>query len=112
MNDYREYWEIEIELLPAKNKYGKFINIIKKEDKPYFHIYFNNYIDEVKVVFLLDKWNIKRIKIVLDYKINTFKYLFKNCECIEDMSFMLFNCTSLKELNLSNFITENVTKMG
>ena len=30
LNDYKEYCEIEIELTPKLNKYGKFINIINK----------------------------------------------------------------------------------
>ena len=45
INDYKEYCEkyssIEIELIPVKNKYGRFINI-KKGDELYYHIYFNN----------------------------------------------------------------------
>ena len=44
INDYKEYSEkyssIEIEINPAINKNGKFINI-KKEDEKYYHIYFN-----------------------------------------------------------------------
>ena len=45
IKDYKEYSElyssIEIEIIPVKNKYGKFINY-KNEDKKYFHKYFNN----------------------------------------------------------------------
>ena len=40
VKDYKEYSEIEIEIIPTKDKYGKFINI-KKKDKLYYHIYFN-----------------------------------------------------------------------
>ena len=44
INDYKEYSEkytsIEIEIKPVNNKYGKFFNI-KKEDEKYYHIYFN-----------------------------------------------------------------------
>ena len=36
INEYKEYHEqIEIEIIPEKNKYGKFINIINKEDELY-----------------------------------------------------------------------------
>ena len=35
-----EYSSIELDIIPMKGKYGKFINI-KEEDKKYFHIYFN-----------------------------------------------------------------------
>ena len=48
INDYKEYSElIEIEMKPAKNKSGYFINI-KEEDKLYYHIYFNNNKEEIK----------------------------------------------------------------
>ena len=50
-NNYKEYCEnyssIEIEIIPVKGKYGKFINI-KNEDKLYYHIYFNNHKEEIK----------------------------------------------------------------
>ena len=42
INDYKDYCEIEIEIIPANYEYGKFINIFDKKDKNYFHIYFNN----------------------------------------------------------------------
>ena len=45
INDYKEYSakysSIEIEKKPMKNKYGKFIHI-KKEDKEYYHIFYND----------------------------------------------------------------------
>ena len=44
IKDYKEYSEIftpiEIELIPSKDKYDKFINIKEKEES-YFHIYFD-----------------------------------------------------------------------
>ena len=36
-----EYSSIEIDIIPMKGEYGKFIKI-KEEDKKYFHIYFND----------------------------------------------------------------------
>ena len=36
-----EYSSIELDIIPMKGEYGKFINI-KEEDKKYFHIYFND----------------------------------------------------------------------
>ena len=47
VNDYKEYCEIEIEIIPIKDKYGKFINI-NKNDKLYYHIYFNDNKEEIK----------------------------------------------------------------
>ena len=51
IKDYKEYLEIyssvEIDLKPANNKYGKFINI-NENDKIYYHIYFNDNKEETK----------------------------------------------------------------
>ena len=45
INNYKDFSEkfssIELEIIPIQNKYGSFINI-KKEDKKYFHLYFND----------------------------------------------------------------------
>ena len=51
IKDYKEYSEtyssIEIEIIPTKGKYGKFINI-KENDELYYHIYFNDNNEEIK----------------------------------------------------------------
>ena len=51
INNYKEYLEnfspIEIEIKPVKNKYGKFINM--NENKIYYHIYFNDNKEEIKI---------------------------------------------------------------
>ena len=47
IKDYKEYREIEIEIIPIKDKYGKFINI-KENDELYYHIYFNDNNEEIK----------------------------------------------------------------
>ena len=51
VKDYKEYSEtftpIEIEIIPRKDKYGKFINIDNK-DELYYHIYFNDNKKEIK----------------------------------------------------------------
>ena len=50
INDYKNYSEqfspIEIEIIPAKDEYGKFINRLDK--KEYYHIYFNDRKEEIK----------------------------------------------------------------
>ena len=73
INNYREYSEnyssIEIEIKPAKNKYGKFINI-NKEDELYSHIYLNDE-EEIKRTILeknKDK-NVEKINIKIDYQV-------------------------------------------
>ena len=38
VKDYKEYCEIEIEIIPIKDKNGKFI-YIKEKDKLYYHIF-------------------------------------------------------------------------
>ena len=40
VRDYKEYCEIEIEIIPTKGKYGKFININENDenDKLNYHI--------------------------------------------------------------------------
>ena len=43
IKDFKEYSQkyspIEIEIIPLRNKYGNFINIIKKEEESFFHIF-------------------------------------------------------------------------
>ena len=126
--DYKEYSDIyssiEIELKPAKNKYGNFINI-NKENENYFHIYFNDKKPEIKRNYLKQNEKISKIKIIIDYHIKSFEGLFHYCICLEYINFKKFYrnnitqmkcmfqfCSSLKELNLSNFNTNNVTDMG
>jgi len=127
IKDYKEYSEIyspiEIEIKPVYNKYGKFINI-KKEDKIYYHIYFNNSKERIKRNYLNENEGVGKIKIMIDYQIKSLERLFKDCECIEyiyfkqfsrnninNMEYMFFGCSSLKELDLSNFKTNNVINM-
>ena len=124
IQDYKEYSEIEIEVIPTNKRYGKFININENE-KSFYHIFFNDNKEEIKSKYNINEEDkITKIRIIIDYKIKSFKNLFKFIECIEyinfknfnrnnitDMSEMFFGCSSLKELNLSNFNTNNVTNM-
>ena len=72
IKDYKEYSKtyssIEIEIIPTKCKYGKFINI-KKGEKIYYHIYFNNNEKEIKRNYINEDEEIKIIKLVIDYQI-------------------------------------------
>ena len=126
VKDYKEYSEIEIEIITIKGGYGKFININEK-DKLYYHIYFNDNKEEIKNKYKIDYEGDKvtKIKIIIDYQIKSFNSLFKWCECIEsinfkkfyrnnitNMSYMFYGCWSLKELNLINFNTSNVIDMS
>ena len=56
INHYKLYSEtktsIELDIIPMKGKYGKFISI-NEEDKKYFHIYFNdNKKKEIIIIFI------------------------------------------------------------
>ena len=126
-NDYKNYKKIyskiELEIIPAEKKIGKFINIFNKSEEIYFQIYFNNDKKCTKCNELYKINNINKIRINIEYPIKSFKELFKNCECIEsitfrkfdrnnitDMSYMFDGCKSLKELNLDSFKIYKVTK--
>ena len=90
IQDYKNYSEIyssiKIEIKPANNKYGKFINA-KEGNKKYYHIYFNNNKEEIKRNCLNKNEQIKTIKITIDYQIKSFSELFYYCKCIESIKF-------------------------
>ena len=124
INAFKVYCEIGIELIPALNQYGKFINFIKREDKSYYHIYFDNNQKEMKRNFIIKNEKINKIKIKIDYQIKSFDDLFKECKCAESITFKKFNrnniqsmkemfkgCSLLRKIDLSNFNTENVKYM-
>jgi len=129
INHYKAYYEtktsIELDIIPMKGEYGKFLHIYTK-DKKYFHIYFNdNKKKEIEITTLNKDDNVSKISIIIDYQIKSFSQLFFMCRCIEsiefkkfyrnnvvDMSYMFGGCSSLKELNLNNFNTNNVTDMS
>ena len=52
INNYKDFSEkfssIELETIPIQNKYGCFIKI-KEKDEKYFHIYFNDNKEEIKI---------------------------------------------------------------
>ena len=129
INNYKEYSEkyssIEIEIIPMKNKYGRFINI-EEGDEEYYHIYFNdNKKEEIKSTYINEDDKVSKINIIINYQVTSFKLLFYKCECIKSINFKKFNrnnitdmkCmfyeySELKELNLNNFNTNNVTDMN
>ena len=128
-NDYKSYSEtystIEIEIIiPMKNKNDKFINI-KKEDRKYYHIFFNSIKkEEIKKMNLNINNKFYKINIIIDHQVDTLSGIFRFIDCVEsinfkrfsrnnitNMSYMFDGCSSLKELNLSHFNTDNVTDM-
>ena len=123
VKDYKEYSEtyssIEIEIIPTKGKYGKFINI-KENDELYYHIYFNDNNEEIKNKYKIytedytedgmikheyyheyyidEEDKVTKIKIIIDYQVKSFKKLFDNCECIESINFKKFYRNNVKYL--------------
>ena len=90
VKDYKEYSEIKIEIIPTKDKYGKFINI-KENDKLFYHIYFNDNNEEKKNKYEIDEEDkVTKIKIIIDYQVKSFKGLFPRCKCIESINFKKF----------------------
>ena len=77
INEYKEYSKIEIEIKPIENEYGKFINIINKKEESYFHIYINDSIEEIKINCLTQFDKVTKIKIIIDYPVESFFELFK-----------------------------------
>ena len=66
IKDYKEYSEtftsIEIEIIPIKDEYGKFINI-NEIDELYYHIYFNDNKEEIKNKYKIDyRDKVKKLK--------------------------------------------------
>ena len=110
VKDYKEYSEtyssIEIEIIPKKGEYGKFVNI-NENDKLYYHIYFNDNKEEIKNKYKIDEEDkVTKIKIIIEYQVKSFEGLFYLCYCIEsinfkkfyrnniiDMSYMFYGCS-------------------
>ena len=98
INKYKEYSEIystiEIEIIPIKLNFGKFINIDSSE-REYYHIYFNNEDKEIERTSLYINDEVTNIKIIIDYKATTFEKLFAGCKCIESIYFKQFANTNI-----------------
>ena len=102
VKDYKEYSEtftpIEIEILPKKGEYGKFVNI-NENDKLYYHIYFNDNKKEIKNKYKIDEQDkVTKIKIIIDYQVKSFWHSFYECKCIEYINFKKFYRNNVKYL--------------
>ena len=76
INDYKDCMKIELDVYPKENKYGMFINISEKNESCY-KIYFDDNKEEVKRKYLTKKDNVKKIKIIINYKIKSLNKIFK-----------------------------------
>ena len=119
-----DYKPIILEIIPYENQSGEFINI-NGYNKKYFHIYFNDDKEEIKVTNLNKDDKVSKINVVIDYPVRSFKELFTSCHIIESINFKIFfrknitnmrdmfsYCTNLKEINFTNFNTSNVEDMS
>ena len=77
-DDYRDFSIIKIELIPIENKSGNFINIFNEEDRPYYHIYFDNDRKDKNRYYLKDDDNAKKIMIKIDSQVKSLRNLFNS----------------------------------
>ena len=129
IKDYIEYFnQIEIEIIPKltlDDEKEKFININK--DNFIYHIYFNgNETEEINKIFIEQDENVTKIKVIINnIKNKSLKGLFKECHCIQEIKFIRFNisdvkdmsemfsqCLSLKKINFLKFDTNLVNDMN
>ena len=82
--------QIELEIVP-NNNYGKFINIRHEDEKPYFHVYFNDEEQELQRYDITEEDKVKKIRIKIDYQIDSFSFLFHECKNIKSIEFKQFN---------------------
>ena len=80
----------EIELILAEKIYGNFVKIRKGNDS-HFKIYFDNSKEPIKRQKIYKKDKVKKIKIVINNQYNSYYGLFRNCICIEKLTFKKFN---------------------
>ena len=101
LNDYKNYSQLyssnEIGIIPFKNKSGTFINI--DEDESYYHIFFNDNSEEIKMNYINEYNKITKINIIIDYHVKSFEKLFYKCNCIESLYFKKFNRNNI--INMS-----------
>ena len=76
INDYKKYSQyyssIELTLTLDNYKNDIFINIPDSK-REYYHIYFDDSIEEIKRNYLNEKENIKMIKITINHQVKSFK---------------------------------------
>ena len=83
---YELYGPTSIEIIPAKNKYGKFINV-KEEEKLYYHVYFNNSKKDIKDKYIIkEEDKTEKIIIIDNNKVTKLIKLFNECNCIESIT--------------------------
>ncbi len=123
LNVYKEFSQIEIEIIPTTKDFGEFIKY-PNELAQYYHIYFNDEKKEIKRNIITEENEVSKIIIKIDPQIEYFISLFEKCQVIETISFSKFcrrniinmrymfsSCPNLQMVNLFNCNTENVIDM-
>ena len=80
-NDYKNFSTIEIEINQGPYILNNFFihpNAIEKEERKYYHIYFDNNKEEINGINFKFKENTKKIKIIIDKEIISLENLFLN----------------------------------
>ena len=92
IKDYiNTYSNIEIEIIPKENLFGRFIYLPNKKTASNYCIYFDDKkVDLIKKQINPD-YQVKKIKVVINYKIRSLYQLFLNCRCVKKISFTKFN---------------------
>ena len=116
IKDYQEYPILYSDI---------FINFANKSDKKYIGVYFNDSYRKIKRDKLNENEKIKKIKIIIEYKVKSLNNLFGGCKCIKSINFKRFyrnnirnmscmfsGCSSLEKIDLTRFNTLNVTNMS
>ena len=124
IDDFKEISQTKIIVIPCENKFGKFINIFNKKLEKYYHIYFNDNKEEIKRYYLTKNDNVTKIKIIIEYQVESLSGLFFNCSCIQSIDFikshgnninnikcMFASCRSLKKINFY-FKSKNLYDMS
>lgn len=128
LNDYQNFnfqSEIEVEIIPAKIAFAKFINFLEPKDKEYCHIYFDKSKGRIITDSVYTNSSVSKITIIIGPQVKSFYKLFYECDGIEsinfkkffraniyNMSYMFSYCHSLKEVTFSKFNTNNVIDMN
>ena len=77
LKDYKnEFLKIELEIIPKKNTYGRFINFIYKNSAENIHIYFNDNNKEIERNEITEDDKVTKIKVIIDHKLKSFLGLF------------------------------------
>ena len=65
IDDYKKLYEIvEIEIIPADNKFGRFINILNDEEEDNYRIFFNDSKKEIKRTYINQSDKVKKIRVL------------------------------------------------